>query len=48
MQGIADFTEFSAKDDVHSLREREGGREREREGGGREGKIHRFIFLYYM
>ena len=37
MQGIADFTEFSAKDDVHSLREREREEGRERERGGREG-----------
>ena len=39
MQGIADFTEFSAKDDVHSLRERgrKGEREREGEERGREG-----------
>ena len=39
VQGIADFTEFSAKDDVHSLRERgrKGEREREGEERGREG-----------
>ena len=48
MQGIADFTEFSAKDDVHSLREREGGREeRERGRGEGEGGRGKYIGLFF-